>query len=94
VTAPILAATDVLSAWDIAPLGPVEAIEPEGTFRVLTESKDDLILTRIGSIGAQTVKQATLEYDVLQHLGENGLPVPVPLLDRQERIAVPKGGHL
>lgn len=85
-------AIEVLEAWGVVPSGPVEAMQPEGTFRIPTEG-GDLILTRSDPLDARTAEQVRLKHDVLQHLSRAGVPVAVPLPDRQGRIAVPQDGH-
>ncbi|MCJ7738479.1 MAG: phosphotransferase [Anaerolineae bacterium] len=87
-------ALEVLDAWNVTPSGPVEGIDPKGTFRIPMDGGDDLILTCIGGDDARTAEQAALEHGVLQHLDGSGLPVAVPLRDRQGRTAVPHGGCL
>jgi Ser/Thr protein kinase RdoA (MazF antagonist) len=84
----------VLGAWGIVPAGPLEALQPEATFRVRVENGPDLILTRIGPLDARTADWAALQHDVRRHLARAGVPVAVPRPDGQGRVAVPAEGYL
>ncbi len=90
--APILCAelvSDVLLAWDVEISGPIEEVVAGDVFRIPNAGGEAWILKNVGNRQEQTIRQVTFEREVLLHVHQAGLPVPVPRLDRQGRIAVP-----
>jgi Ser/Thr protein kinase RdoA (MazF antagonist) len=79
---------DIVAAWDITVFGLVEEICPESVFRLSSAHGGDLILKNVGNTTSHNPQQLRLEYKVLLHVHEAGLPVAVPLPDKQGRIAV------
>lgn len=84
---------NLLAFWDITTCGQTEELSPEGIYRLSTGRGDDLILNDLGPCDAQVLDRFAFEYKVLLHLQAAGLPVALPLADRQGRIAVPWQGH-
>jgi len=85
--------SDIVAVWDVRVSGAVEEILPEIVFRFSSERGDDLILKEVGGIDDGVLNRLAFEYEVILHVHNSGLPVAVPLRDRQGRIAVPWEGH-
>ena len=84
---------DVVAIWDVVVYGAIEEILPEVLFRFSSECGDDLVLKAVGGIDDSVLNRLEFEYEVIQHVHNSGLPVAVPLRDRQGRIAVPWEEH-
>jgi len=85
--------SDIVAIWDVRVSGVVEEILPEVLFRFSSERGDDFVLKEVGGIDDSVLNRLEFEYEVIRHVHNSGLPVAVPLRDRQGRVAVAWEGH-
>ncbi|MCD6285447.1 MAG: hypothetical protein J7M39_05995, partial [Anaerolineae bacterium] len=85
--------SDIVAIWDVRVSGAVEEILPEVLFLFSSERGDDFVLKEVGDIDDSVLNRLEFEYEVILHVHNFGLPVAVPLRDRQGRVAVPWEGH-